>query len=277
MIEALPHPPLPNDPTGGQTYQHQSKLSKLPIPDLQGTIERYLAAVKPLQVKIYDDVPALYYPLTQIMFTEPSRAWKDEGCSRELLKKRGSMVAGKTERVRGRQNVLHWRVLVRVDLHWTYPPVVPSGLTSWNNKVWFVSPARRSGRPQPEPVLRPRGWPDTAAQRPSRSCFFTHILDVDIHSCTQDKNAWAWCLSRHTALHVAVWSFVWYGASADREWMLHCPIRRFTSHRCHGTLTILSLWGIWWRGTSVPDRKGDCIQSASYRQRRSKGPCHGDC
>lgn len=74
MIEALPHPPLPNDPTGGQTYQHQSKLSKLPIPDLQGTIERYLAAVKPLQVKIYDDVPALYYPLTQIMFTEPSRA-----------------------------------------------------------------------------------------------------------------------------------------------------------------------------------------------------------
>lgn len=66
MIEALPHPPLLNDPTGGQTYQHQSKLSKLPIPDLQGTIERYLAAVKPLQVKRmtlgeYQDLGQIYW------------------------------------------------------------------------------------------------------------------------------------------------------------------------------------------------------------------------
>lgn len=35
----------------GKTFQYQSKLSKLPIPDLQGTIDRYLAALKPLQVR----------------------------------------------------------------------------------------------------------------------------------------------------------------------------------------------------------------------------------
>ncbi|KAI9496838.1 acyltransferase ChoActase/COT/CPT [Zychaea mexicana] len=35
--------------SGGKTFQYQSKLSKLPIPDLQGTIKRYLASVKPLQ------------------------------------------------------------------------------------------------------------------------------------------------------------------------------------------------------------------------------------
>lgn len=41
--------PVKNTPEGN-TFQYQSKLSKLPIPDLQGTIDRYLSALKPLQV-----------------------------------------------------------------------------------------------------------------------------------------------------------------------------------------------------------------------------------
>ncbi|KAJ8655847.1 hypothetical protein O0I10_008511 [Lichtheimia ornata] len=40
--------PVKNTPEGN-TFQYQSKLSKLPIPDLQGTIDRYLSALKPLQ------------------------------------------------------------------------------------------------------------------------------------------------------------------------------------------------------------------------------------
>ncbi|CAG8739471.1 9382_t:CDS:1, partial [Acaulospora morrowiae] len=32
-----------------KTYQYQDNLPKLPIPPLEETVERYLAAVKPLQ------------------------------------------------------------------------------------------------------------------------------------------------------------------------------------------------------------------------------------
>lgn len=41
---------LPIDPSGGKTFQFQSKLPKLPIPELQITLEKYLAVLKPLQV-----------------------------------------------------------------------------------------------------------------------------------------------------------------------------------------------------------------------------------
>ncbi|KAI9310142.1 acyltransferase ChoActase/COT/CPT [Dichotomocladium elegans] len=37
------------DQTGGITFEYQDKLQKLPIPELEGTIKRFLAAVKPLQ------------------------------------------------------------------------------------------------------------------------------------------------------------------------------------------------------------------------------------
>ncbi|GAA5817771.1 hypothetical protein MFLAVUS_011324 [Mucor flavus] len=40
---------LPIDPSGGKTFQFQSKLPKLPIPELQITLEKYLAVLKPLQ------------------------------------------------------------------------------------------------------------------------------------------------------------------------------------------------------------------------------------
>ncbi len=36
-------------PKGGVTFAHQEKLPKLPIPELSGTMERYLSALKPLQ------------------------------------------------------------------------------------------------------------------------------------------------------------------------------------------------------------------------------------
>jgi carnitine O-acetyltransferase len=36
-------------PKGGVTYAHQDKLPKLPIPDLDRSCERYLAALQPLQ------------------------------------------------------------------------------------------------------------------------------------------------------------------------------------------------------------------------------------
>ena len=36
-------------PKGGVTYAHQDKLPKLPIPDLEVSCERYLAALSPLQ------------------------------------------------------------------------------------------------------------------------------------------------------------------------------------------------------------------------------------
>ena len=35
-----------------KTFQYQDKLPKLPIPSLEDTTKRYLAAVKPLQVNI---------------------------------------------------------------------------------------------------------------------------------------------------------------------------------------------------------------------------------
>lgn len=38
--------------TGGLTFKYQDKLSKLPIPELKDTIDRYLASLKPLQVKV---------------------------------------------------------------------------------------------------------------------------------------------------------------------------------------------------------------------------------
>ena len=34
---------------GGITFAHQDKLKKLPIPELEGTCKKYLAALKPLQ------------------------------------------------------------------------------------------------------------------------------------------------------------------------------------------------------------------------------------
>lgn len=40
-----------DEPTDGQTFQYQNQLPKLPIPELEDTAKRYLAAVKPLQVR----------------------------------------------------------------------------------------------------------------------------------------------------------------------------------------------------------------------------------
>jgi hypothetical protein len=37
---------------GGKTFQYQDKLPKLPIPDLNDTIKRYLAVLAPLLVNI---------------------------------------------------------------------------------------------------------------------------------------------------------------------------------------------------------------------------------
>jgi hypothetical protein len=34
----------------GQTFKYQDQLPKLPVPDLKATTDRYLAALKPLQV-----------------------------------------------------------------------------------------------------------------------------------------------------------------------------------------------------------------------------------
>lgn len=41
-----------DEPTDGETFRYQSQLPKLPIPELEDTAKRYLAAVKPLQVNI---------------------------------------------------------------------------------------------------------------------------------------------------------------------------------------------------------------------------------
>lgn len=40
-----------NEPMDGETFKYQSQLPKLPIPELEDTARRYLAAVKPLQVR----------------------------------------------------------------------------------------------------------------------------------------------------------------------------------------------------------------------------------
>jgi carnitine O-acetyltransferase len=37
-------------PTDGETFKYQNQLPKLPIPKLEDTAKRYLAALKPLQV-----------------------------------------------------------------------------------------------------------------------------------------------------------------------------------------------------------------------------------
>lgn len=41
-----------DEPTDGETFQYQNQLPKLPIPELEDTARRYLAAIKPLQVRI---------------------------------------------------------------------------------------------------------------------------------------------------------------------------------------------------------------------------------
>lgn len=41
------------DQTGGETFKFQDKLPKLPIPDLESTLQKYLAALKPLEVWNY--------------------------------------------------------------------------------------------------------------------------------------------------------------------------------------------------------------------------------
>jgi carnitine O-acetyltransferase len=41
---------LPVDPSGGETFKFQSKLPKLPIPELEATAEKYISVLKPLQV-----------------------------------------------------------------------------------------------------------------------------------------------------------------------------------------------------------------------------------
>lgn len=38
------------EPTDGVTFKYQNQLPKLPIPELEDTAKRYLAALKPLQV-----------------------------------------------------------------------------------------------------------------------------------------------------------------------------------------------------------------------------------
>ncbi|KAI9480352.1 MAG: acyltransferase ChoActase/COT/CPT [Benjaminiella poitrasii] len=38
-----------SEPSGGETFQYQEKLPKLPIPDLENTIQKYLTVLKPLQ------------------------------------------------------------------------------------------------------------------------------------------------------------------------------------------------------------------------------------
>ncbi|KAG1489008.1 hypothetical protein G6F46_011905 [Rhizopus delemar] len=40
---------FPMDQTGGETFKFQDKLPKLPIPDLESTLQKYLAALKPLE------------------------------------------------------------------------------------------------------------------------------------------------------------------------------------------------------------------------------------
>ena len=48
MSRSSPH--LSPDPIGGLTFKSQDKLPKLPIPDLNETCDKYLAALVQLQV-----------------------------------------------------------------------------------------------------------------------------------------------------------------------------------------------------------------------------------
>jgi carnitine O-acetyltransferase len=41
---------LSEDPKGGQTFEFQDSLPKLPIPDLKSTTQKYLKALEPLLV-----------------------------------------------------------------------------------------------------------------------------------------------------------------------------------------------------------------------------------
>lgn len=50
---------LPADPSGGETFKFQDKLPKLPIPELEITAEKYLAALQPLQVSTVRTLPPL--------------------------------------------------------------------------------------------------------------------------------------------------------------------------------------------------------------------------
>lgn len=51
---------LPDDPSGGETFKFQDKLPKLPIPELEITAEKYLAALQPLQVKYISQLTRLF-------------------------------------------------------------------------------------------------------------------------------------------------------------------------------------------------------------------------
>lgn len=42
---------MPVDSTGGETFKFQEKLPKLPIPDLESTLQKYLSVVKPLETE----------------------------------------------------------------------------------------------------------------------------------------------------------------------------------------------------------------------------------
>lgn len=51
---------LPDDPSGGETFKFQDKLPKLPIPELEITAEKYLAALEPLQVRYISQLTRLF-------------------------------------------------------------------------------------------------------------------------------------------------------------------------------------------------------------------------
>jgi hypothetical protein len=65
---------------GGKTFQYQDKLPKLPIPDLNDTIKRYLAVLAPLLVTIhFKKKKKLYFILKPSIV---SRRIKRNGISR---------------------------------------------------------------------------------------------------------------------------------------------------------------------------------------------------